>query len=47
MTWRFVLFSVICAASLSYLAIANATGYVPFAAQKNHTSNGTANYFHK
>jgi hypothetical protein len=36
-----------CAIALAYLTVANAQGYVPFAARASKNSEHTASHFHK
>jgi hypothetical protein len=42
-----VLFGVFCALTLTYLALANARGYIPFTSSLQRSFGGTANHFHK
>ena len=44
---RLIVYAAGCAVALSYLAAANAQGYVPFAARVSRASQHTANVFHK
>lgn len=44
-----LIYAVACVLALSYLAFANARGYVPFASAIAHAARGvgTAGHFHK
>jgi len=46
-TFRRILFTLVSVVALSYLAIANARGYVPFAGTTQHGSRGSTILFHK
>ena len=47
MNLRGLLYAMVCFVALSYLLIANARGYVPFASPATRSSGATANHFHK
>jgi hypothetical protein len=42
-----VIYTLFCLIALSYLLVANAKGYVPFASPTTRAAQGTANHFHK
>jgi hypothetical protein len=45
--WRNLIYGLVCALCLVYLALANARGYIPFVSSVRHGVGGTANHFHK
>ena len=47
MNWRNAIYGAFCALALTYLAVANARGYIPFATSAQRGFGGTANHFHK
>ena len=48
MGWHSLICAALCACALVYLAVANATGYVPFVTSTQHgTGATTAGQFHK
>jgi hypothetical protein len=43
--WRRIVFALISAVALAYLAIANARGYVPFVGAAQHGARGSGTVF--